>query len=126
MIFDSTLPVCSAENVSVEKSASTQSQRSVGIHARKLRGNTGETGCWTAGDDKGRSCLFQPVVGSFTRDDYVMHMALAQSGAADADEFSFLLQFRNGPGAAIPHAGAHTAHKLVNHFRQCAAIRHAA
>jgi hypothetical protein len=42
--FIRTLPVCSAENVSVEKSASTHSQTSVGTHAHTLRGEAAETG----------------------------------------------------------------------------------
>src|SRR6185437_7775085 len=69
--------------------------------------------------------LFQPVIWSFTRNDYVMHMALTQPCAADSDEPRLLLQFRDGLGSAIAHAGAHAAHKLIHHFRQGSTIRHA-
>src|SRR5579864_73805 len=70
--------------------------------------------------------LFQPIVGSFTRNDHVMHVALTQSCAADADEPRLLLQLRDSLGAAIPHAGAHAANKLIHHLCQRSAIRHAA
>jgi hypothetical protein len=39
--------------------------------------------------------LFQSVVWSFTRNDHVMHMALTQPCAADANESRLLLQFKN-------------------------------
>ena len=91
-IFARTLPVCSAENKSVEKTASTHNHRSVGIHARSFR--DGAVGLSIAEDDKCLS-LFQSVVWRFTRDDHVVYMAFAQSSAADAYEPRFLLQFRN-------------------------------
>jgi len=43
-IFHSTLPVWSAEKVSVEKSARTHNQINVGIHARSLRAEAVLTG----------------------------------------------------------------------------------
>src|SRR4029077_5265691 len=98
------LPVCSAENTSDEKAASTQSHSSVGIHASSLRENEAGTGPGTAVDDKS-PCLFQPVIGGFTRDDHVMHVVFAQACAADANEPRLLLQLRNVPGAAVSHAG---------------------
>src|SRR5579884_765535 len=91
-IFASTVPVCSAENTSVEKQASTQSQSSVGIHARSFRGDAVEIS--TVGDGN-LTCLLQPVIRRFPRDDYVMHVALAQPSAADADKARLLLQLWN-------------------------------
>src|SRR5579859_7121577 len=122
-IFRRMLPVCSAEKRSVEKSASTQTQSSVGNHARSLR-ETG-TGPGSAVELKS-AYLFQPVVRRFTRDYHVVHMAFTQAGAADADEARLLLQLGNRLGAAITHAGTQSADQLKNHLRQRAAIRHAA
>ena len=35
--------------------------------------------------------LFQPIIWGLTSNDHVMHVTLAQAGATDADETSFLL-----------------------------------
>ena len=51
MILSRMLPVCSAENVSVEKIANTHSHSSVGSHASSLRGGVGADSVMT-GDDK--------------------------------------------------------------------------
>src|SRR6478752_2900192 len=123
MIFCRTLPVCSAEKMSVEKTASTESQSSVGSHASSLRGGGAGTVSGSPVEDK--AALLQPVIRGFTRDDHVMDVAFTQAGAADADEARLLLQLRNAGGAAVSHAGAQPAHKLVDHLRQRAAIRHA-
>src|SRR5882724_394057 len=125
MIFHRTVPVCSAENTSVEKDARTESHSNVGSHGSSLRRNEAGMGPGTADDDKSVR-LFKSVIGSFPRDDYVMHMALTQTGPADADKARLLLKFRNGFSAAITHAGAEPAHQLVNHFRQRTPIRHPA
>src|SRR5260221_12224366 len=118
------LRVCPAENVSVEKDARTESHSNVGSHGSSFRRNELGMGSGTADDDKlGR--LFKSVIGSFPRNDYVMHVAFTQASAADANKAGLLLKFRNRFGAAITHSRAEPAHQLVNHFCQCAAIRHA-
>lgn len=104
-------PVCSAENASVENQASTTSHTRVGNHQSRRR-------CFERGACVSTTCedkafrpipparLFNLVVRGFTRDDDVMHVALSQSGAADADKPCLLLQVSNGVGAAVTHAGA--------------------
>src|SRR5262245_5350161 len=69
--------------------------------------------------------LLDPVIGSFPCDDDIMHVALTQAGAADANEPRFLLQLRNCPGAAIAHTRTQAADELVHHLRQRAAVGHA-
>src|SRR5215472_8632209 len=96
------MPVCAAEKVSVEKLASTQSQMNVGSQTRSMRPGDSVMRFGKADENK-RACLFDPVVGSFACDDNVMHVALTQARAADADELCFLLQLRNGLCAAIAH-----------------------
>src|SRR5437016_7888515 len=108
MILNKTLPVCSAENVSVEKAARTQSQSSVGSQGSSFRRDELGMGPGTAEADK-LSRLFKPVVGSFPRNDHVMHVALTQAGAADTDKAGPLLKFRNRFSAAIAHSGAESA-----------------
>jgi len=61
--------------------------------------------------------LFNRIVGSFARDHDIVHMALAQPGAADAHEARFLQQLGNRGAAAIPHAGLQSAHHLINDHR---------
>src|SRR5262250_445291 len=102
-ILHRTMPVCPAENVSVEKLARTHSQISVGTHRSILRPR-GTTMRVDRVDVDKRACLLDSVIGSLTRDDDVMHVALTQARSADADKLRFLLQLRNGFGAAITHA----------------------
>src|SRR5215469_16844902 len=118
MILNRTLPVWSAENVSVENDASTHSHATVGSQASSLRGEDAGTGSGRAVDDK-FDCLFEPVVGGFPRDDYVMHVAFTQARAADADEACLLLQLGNAARAAVSHPGTQAAHQLVCHLCQC-------
>src|SRR6185437_588237 len=136
-----TLPVWSAENASVEKHASTTSQTSVGIHHSRMR-------CFEPAGDVSSACqgkmvpptpparlfnlpaipcrLFNLIVRRFTGDDHIMHVALAQPSAADANKPCLLLQVRNGVGAAVAHPGTQSANQLINHGRQRTPIRHAA
>src|SRR5260221_11530790 len=124
MIFSRTLPVCSAEKVSVEKAVKTESHSNDGSQGNSFRRNELGMGPGTADADKlGR--LFKSVVGSFPGNDHVMNVALTQAGAANADEACSLLKFRDRSGAAIAHAGANPAHQLVHHLRQRAPIRNA-
>src|SRR6266481_819642 len=124
MIFLRTPPVCSAENTSVEKQASTLSQINVGSQASSLRMEEAGRGSGRVVDDKA-PCLFQPVIRSFPGNDHVMHVTFPQACAADADEARLLLQLRNVPGAAVAHAGAQPAHQLIDHLGQRATIRNA-
>ena len=89
-----TPPVCSAENVSVEKLASTTIQMSVGSQMRNLRRGGTVMRLGITDVDK-ELCLLDSIVRSFTRDDHVMHVALTQTRAADAYEAGFLLQLWN-------------------------------
>src|SRR5262245_56396145 len=101
-IFRRMLPVWAEENVSVEKLANTHSQTNVGTQARSVR--LGDTAMRVDKvDEDNGACLFNPVIGSLTRDENIMHVTLAQASAADADELGFLLQLRNGFGAAVAH-----------------------
>src|SRR5512142_1257214 len=70
--------------------------------------------------------LLHPIVGRFARDGDVVHVALAQAGATNANESSLLLQFRYARAADVSHAALQTADELVDHHRDGAAIRHAA
>src|SRR5579875_722651 len=72
------------------------------------------------------SGLLDMVVRRFARDDDVVHVALAQSGAGDAHKPRLLLQFANCSAAEIAHAGAQSADELVDHGLERPAIRHAA
>jgi hypothetical protein len=51
-----------------------------------------------------RRALLDAIVGSLAGDHYVVDVALAQSGAADAHEAGFLQEFGNSRAAAIAHA----------------------
>src|SRR5262245_22495944 len=102
-IFRRMLPVWAEENVSVEKLANTHSQTNVGTQARSVRLGDTVMRVDKVDEDKG-ACLFNPVIGSLARDDNVMHVALTQARPADADELGFLLQLRNGLGAAVSHS----------------------
>src|SRR5215470_842925 len=123
MIFCRMLPVCSAEKTSVEKKARTHSHSSVGSQARSLLGREAGTGSGNAVAVK-LACLFESIIRRFTCDDHVMHVALTQARAADADETRFLLQLKDAVRAAIAHTGAQTTDELVDHLRQRASIRH--
>src|SRR5262245_33956601 len=118
-------PVCSAENASVEKVASTQTQTTVGSQISSLRPGGTVTRVGKTDDDK-RACLLASVIGSLARDDNVMHVALTQARAADTNELCFLLQLRNGLGAAVTHSRTQTSDQLVNHLSQRPPVRHAA
>src|ERR1017187_6798406 len=50
--------------------------------------------------------LFDMIVGRLSCDDHVMHVALAQAGAADAHKLRLLLQLGDAAAAQIAHAGA--------------------
>src|SRR6266849_3246938 len=124
MIFCKTLPVCSAEKVSVEKAARTESHNNVGSHGSSFRRN--ELGMVPGTADAGKLVrLFNSVVGSFPGNNHVMYVAFAQAGAADADEARSVLKFRDRLGAAVAHSGAKPAHQLIDHLRQRAPIRNA-
>src|SRR5215813_13941152 len=101
-IFRRMMPVCAAENVFVEKLASTHSQTSVGAQSNSLRARGTAMRLDRTDEDKW-ACLFNPVIGSLTRDENIMHVTLTQASAADADELGFLLQLRNSFGAAVAH-----------------------
>src|SRR5258708_19495333 len=121
MILNKTRAVGSGENRSVEKEARTESHNSVGSHGRSLRRNELGMGSGTADDDKlGR--LFKSVIGSFPRDDYVMHVALTQASAADADKAGLLLKFRNRFRAPITHTRAKPPYQLLTHLSHPAPI----
>jgi len=49
--------------------------------------------------------LLDGIVGSLAGDHDIMHVAFAQSCAADAHEASLLQQFADGRAAAVAHAG---------------------
>src|SRR5262249_10459753 len=122
MIFSRMLPVCSEENVSVEKKAIIASQATVGSQPMSLRLKGAGAVFWMT-EVANDYCLFQPVIRSLASNDHVMDVAFAQARAADADEPRLLLKLCNGTGAAISHAGAQAAHKLIDHRRHGAAIR---
>jgi hypothetical protein len=48
--------------------------------------------------------LLDAIIGSLAGNHDVMNVALAQSGATDAHEASFLQQFGNGSAPAVAHA----------------------
>src|SRR5271165_6978744 len=73
-----------------------------------------------------RTHLLQPVIGRFLGDDDVVYVAFAKAGRCDAEEFRFVLQFADRSRAAISHAGAQAADKLINHLGQRTFIRDAA
>lgn len=47
--------------------------------------------------------LLDGIVGGLTGDHNVVHVTLAQAGAADANESSFLQEFSDGRASAIAH-----------------------
>jgi len=47
--------------------------------------------------------LLDAIVGSLTGDHYIVDMTLAETGAADADETSFLEQVGDGGTTAVAH-----------------------
>src|SRR6266436_4856720 len=55
-----------------------------------------------------------PVVWRFPRDRDVMHMALAQAGRGDLDEFAIALHLGDRPVAGIAHGGAQPADQLMD------------
>jgi len=55
--------------------------------------------------DGGKYCrLLERIVGGFAGDDDIVHVALAQPGAADPHKAGLLVQFRNVGASAIAHA----------------------
>src|SRR5262249_19812208 len=124
MILRRKPPVCSAENASVEKLSSTTIQISGGSQMRNLRPGGTVMRLGITDVDK-ELCLLDSIVGSFTRDDHVMHVALTQACAADANELRLLLQFRDRLGSAVTHPRSQSADELIHHLCQCSAIRHA-
>jgi len=71
------------------------------------------------GERTGRASgpLFDRIVGGFTRDHDVVHMALAKAGAADAHEARLLQQFSNRGASAISHARLQPSNHLVDDHR---------
>src|ERR1700693_4019639 len=61
--------------------------------------------------------LFDAIVGGLAGDHYVVDVALAESGAADADEARFLQEFGDGGAAAVSHAGFQSADHLMDDHR---------
>ena len=55
-----------------------------------------------------------------------MHMALADAGGGDFNEFRLLLHFVNRGAAAIAHAGTHATRHLVNDGDDRTLVRHPA
>src|SRR6266702_4799148 len=70
--------------------------------------------------------LFDMIVRRLAGDDHVMHMALAEPCAGDADELCVFLQLLDGFAAEVSHAGAQAADELVDHRFERPAIRDAA
>ncbi len=58
--------------------------------------------------------LLDAIVGSLAGDHYVVDVAFAESGAADAHEAGFLQEFGDGGAAAVAHAGFQSANHLVD------------
>src|SRR5271165_5591496 len=54
-----------------------------------------------------RRLLLDTIVGRLARDQHIMDVALAQSGAADAHETRVLLQLGNSRTSHIAHAAFH-------------------
>src|ERR1039457_6018918 len=50
--------------------------------------------------------LFDMIVGRLSCDDHVMHVALAQAGAADTHKLRLLLKIADGCATQVAHAGA--------------------
>ena len=69
--------------------------------------------------------LFDGIVRGFARDHNVVYVALAQAGAADADESCLLQQFRNRRAPAVAHARLQAPDHLVDDHRDRAAVGHA-
>src|SRR5215471_7775093 len=110
--------------MSVDSARSTQTQAIAGHQLC-----TSELGGWFS---DGRSVfasagtLFGAIVGSFARDHDVVHVALAQAGAANADELRLFLQFPDRSAADVAHTALHAADKLVDDHADRPAIRNAA
>src|ERR1700694_4680810 len=62
------------------------------------------------------------IIRAFARDGHVMHMALAQAGGGDAQEYRLVVEFRDIARANIPPPRAQPAGKLVQHRRGRALI----
>lgn len=58
------------------------------------------SGSWT----KIATVLFDAIVGRLTGNHHIVDVALAKSGAADANEACFLQKFSDGGAAAVAHA----------------------
>src|SRR5664280_226358 len=69
--------------------------------------------------------LLNAVIGGFASDHYVMHMALAQAGSADAHEARLLLQFGDGGTACVTHSAFYPTHELVHDHADSATIGNA-
>src|SRR5437867_2704618 len=66
--------------------------------------------------------LLQAIVRRFTGDDYIVHVAFAESRTANANEPRLLLQFTDGLAANISHTGAQSADQLMDHSGESATI----
>jgi len=70
--------------------------------------------------------LFQPIVGSFLGDDYIVNVRLAQPGASDANELTLILKFSDVATPCVAHSRTQSAHQLGRHLRDGALIGNAA
>src|SRR5580692_912707 len=69
--------------------------------------------------------LLDTIVGGLAGDHYIVDVAFAESGAADAHEAGFLQEFGDGGAAAVAHAGFQSANHLVDDHGDGTAIRDA-
>src|SRR3974390_2698253 len=89
------------EAKSVDSRRSTTSQRPTGHQRRKSIRKDGFSVL--------RRDLLDTIVGSFARDQHVVHVTFAQSRAADAHEACVLLQLRDVGAANVAHPALHPA-----------------
>jgi hypothetical protein len=70
--------------------------------------------------------LFDGIVRGLTGNHDIVHVALAETGSADADETSFLQQFWNRRAATVAHARLEAANHLLDDHRYGPAVGNAA
>src|SRR5262245_50737216 len=74
-----------------------------------------------------RWCLhLAPVVWRLSRDDHVMHMALAQAGIGDPNELTILLHVLDGAVAGVAHGRLEATDELMDHRAGRPFVGHAA
>src|SRR5271157_2063897 len=71
------------------------------------------------------SASFNAIVGRFSRNDHIVHVAFAQAGVADAHKLCLFLKIADGCAAQIAHAGAQAANQLEYHGFKRPAVWHA-